>query len=109
MSAPGKSLGEGAGRMVQGELFQCPKFTTTFPTAGTRAALALDDLKRRPITQLDWLRPGRGWRLAAAVKEFDYLGWTVRAERVKVAQCARPIALYSRNRSQEAGHEPKPT
>ncbi len=95
MSAPAMTLAEGSGRMAQGELFQCPKFTPTIPTAGTRAALALDDLKRRPITQLDWLRPGRGWRLAAAVKELDYLGWPVRSERVKVAQCARPIALYS--------------
>jgi hypothetical protein len=39
------------------------------------ASIALTDLLARDLTQIDWLNDGKGWRLAAAVKELGYLGW----------------------------------
>lgn len=50
-------------------------FFASLPPHGSLAETALFDLLERDLTQRDWLREGKGWRLAAAVKELDYLGW----------------------------------
>lgn len=48
-------------------------FFACLPPKGSRAETALFDLMQRDLMQRDWLHTG--WRLAAAVKELDYLGW----------------------------------
>jgi hypothetical protein len=49
------------------------------PQPGTKAWLLLRDLlEAEGVTQVDWLCVmGRGWRLAAAVKELRYLNWPI--------------------------------
>jgi len=72
-----------------------PPFFPLMPTAGTYADLALNDLLARDLTQIDWLNDGKGWRLAAAVKELGYLGWESISIRVDTPSRRRPIARYS--------------
>lgn len=79
----------------QNELFDLPTFCPILPPHGSAAELALDDLLARDLTQLEWLQEGKGWRLAAAVKELDYLGWEPISIRVKCNGWGRPIARYS--------------
>lgn len=57
-------------------------FFASLPPHGSLAETALFDLLERDLTQRDWLREGKGWRLAAAVKELDYLGWQPNSIRV---------------------------
>jgi hypothetical protein len=57
-------------------------FFAVLPPHGSKAEVALYDLLERDVTQRDWLREGKGWRLAAAVKELDYLGWQPKSIRV---------------------------
>ena len=72
-----------------------PRFCPILPPSHSAAAQALDDLLQRDLTQLDWLESGNGWRLAAAVKELDYLGWEPQSIRVKCQGWGRKIARYS--------------
>ena len=81
-------------------LFEGPAFCPLMPPRGSDAERALNDLLVRDLTQPDWLNEGKGWRLAAAVKELGYLGWEPISVRVKWKGCKRPIAKYSL--SQEA-------
>ena len=83
------------GASEQNELFDLPAFCPILPTANSSASLALDDLLQGDLTQIDWLQSGKGWRLAAAVKELDYLGWCPVSILVKCNGWARPIARYS--------------
>jgi hypothetical protein len=83
------------GAIGQGELFDVPVFCPSLPPTNSYAAQALHDLLNGSLTQLDWLQRGLGWRLAAAIKELDYLGWCPDSVRVKCAGWARPIARYS--------------
>jgi hypothetical protein len=83
------------GAIEQGELFDVPVFRPRLPPANSYAAQALHDLLNGTLTQLDWLQRGFGWRLAAAIKELDYLGWCPESMRAKCAGWARPIAHYS--------------
>ncbi len=70
-------------------------FCPILPPRGSAAEQALVDLLARDLTQLEWIQDGRGWRLAAAVKELDYLGWEPCSIRVKCNGWGRPIARYS--------------
>ena len=72
-----------------------PSFMPIMPPPNSAAALALYDLVERNITQIDWLREGKGWRLAAAVKELGYLGWEPDSIRMQCDGWARPIAVYA--------------
>ena len=72
-----------------------PAFCPILPPRGSAAEQALNDLLARDLTQIDWLESGKGWRLAAAVKELDYLGWMPDSIRVKCNGWGRPIARYS--------------
>lgn len=65
------------------------------PPHGSAAEQALHDLMECSLTQLDWLRDGKGWRLAAAIKELGYLGWEPKSIRIPYSGCKRPIAMYS--------------
>lgn len=57
-------------------------FFASLPPHGSLAETALFDLLERDLNQRDWLREGKGWRLAAAVKALDYLGWQPKSIRV---------------------------
>ena len=70
-------------------------FCPILPPRGSAAEQALVDLLARDMTQLEWIQDGRGWRLAAAVKALDYLGWEPISIRVKCNGWGRPIARYS--------------
>jgi hypothetical protein len=72
-----------------------PSFMPIMPPPNSAAEQALYDLVQRDLTQLDWLHEGKGWRLAAAVKELDYLGWEPVSMRVRCDGWLRPIARYS--------------
>jgi hypothetical protein len=73
-------------------------FFAVLPPHGSKAETALRDLLGRDLTQRDWLREGKGWRLAAAVKELDYLGWKPKSIRIGRE------ALYSLPQTAKAFH-----
>jgi hypothetical protein len=79
----------------QAELFDLPTFCPILPPKNSTAEQALNDLLVRDLTQIDWLESGHGWRLAAAVKALDYLGWEPISIRVKCKGWVRKIARYS--------------
>jgi hypothetical protein len=71
-------------------------FNPTLPAPGSRAETLLHTLANsKTLTQPEWLAQGNGWRLAATVKELDYLGWQVRSTRVEVSGWPKPVAQYS--------------
>ena len=85
----------------QRELFKKPRARPQCPTKGSKAWLAVRDFASiGTLTQPDWLDMGRGWRLAAAVKELDYLGWRVMAAWVQPEGFPAPIKRYSLSASQ---------
>jgi hypothetical protein len=79
----------------QAELFDLPTFCPILPPKNSAAEQALNDLLARDLTQIDWLESGHGWRLSAAVKVLDYLGWEPVSIRVKCKGWGRKIARYS--------------
>lgn len=80
----------------QTSFWPAPEFSPLLPPRGTKAEQALDDLlAHEHITQIDWLQSGKGWRLSAAVKMLDYLGWQPISIQVKVEGWPAPVALYS--------------
>ena len=72
-----------------------PEFSPLLPPHGSAAEQCLYDLCAGDLTQIDWLQSGNGWRLAAAVKALDYLGWEPVSILVQTAGWKRPIARYS--------------
>lgn len=72
-----------------------PEFSPLLPPHGSAAEQCLYDLLEHDLTQLDWLQAGKGWRLSAAVKVLDYLGWQPQSIRVKCNGWGRPISRYS--------------
>jgi hypothetical protein len=75
--------------------FPKPPLNPTMPAPYSKAWLLLRDLLQGPVTQIDWLNMGRGWRLAAAFKELLYLGFPGEAEWVHADGWERPIKRYS--------------
>lgn len=72
-----------------------PIFCPMLPPVHSAAAVALADLLTGDVTQIDWLKAGKGWRLAAAIKELDYLGWEPSSILVQCGEWKNPIARYS--------------
>lgn len=73
-----------------------PSFCPRLPTPQSPAGLALDALLAHPhITQVDWLRWGNGWRLAAAIMDLNYADWEVQSELMQQPEWPKPIAVYS--------------
>ena len=70
-------------------------FTPLLPPHGSAAEQALNDLLTRDLTQIDWLNERKGWRLSAAVKSLDYLGWEPISVMVQHTDWPNPIARYS--------------
>lgn len=96
MIAPADNRGDGGGRKMkqeQGELFE-RHLTASYPKPDSQAGIALAQLLRgEHLRQADWLHVG--WRLAAAIKELDYLGWPIVSQPVSIPSRKRPIADYS--------------
>lgn len=77
----------------QFELLPSPPFNPTWPNSGTLAAEALVRL----LTGERLTQPAFGtsrWRLAAYIKDLDYLGWPVKSAPIHFPGRARPIAQY---------------
>lgn len=55
----------------------------------------MNDLLVRDLTQIDWLTERKGWRLSAAVKALDYLGWEPDSIMVQHPAWPNAIARYS--------------
>ena len=72
-----------------------PPFAPSMPPVGSAAETALHDLLARDLTQIDWLRERKGWRLSAAVKALDYLGWQPFSIMVQDPGWPNAIARYS--------------
>ncbi len=70
-------------------------FCPILPPYGSAAEQALFDLLERDLTTLDWINEGKGWRLAAAIKELGYLGWEPKSVMVLCNGWGKPIARYS--------------
>ncbi len=79
----------------QNELFDLPAFCPILPPAGSAAETALNDLLARDLTQIDWLNERKGWRLSAAVKSLDYLGWEPDSILIQHPEWPNAIARYS--------------
>ena len=76
-------------------MFEGPAFCPIMPPKNSLTEQALFDLLARDWTTPEWDKAGNGWRLAAAVKDLDYLGWDPISVRVPYAGSKRPIARYS--------------
>ena len=76
-------------------MFEGPAFCPLLPPCGSAAETALNDLLARDLTQIDWLNERKGWRLSAAVKSLDYLGWEPISIMVNHADWPNAIARYS--------------
>ena len=70
-------------------------FCPLLPPHGSAAEQALTDLLARDLTQIDWLNERKGWRLSAAVKSLDYLGWEPFSIMVQHPEWPNAIARYS--------------
>jgi len=70
-------------------------FCPLLPPHCSATEQALYDLMERDLTTLDWINEGKGWRLAAAIKELGYLGWEPKSVLVLCNGWGKPIARYS--------------
>lgn len=100
MITPAGNLGEGSGRRKQQRnSTSCDLFPDTlppvspalWPSAGTRAAEALEALLTGPQNQADY---PHGWRLAASIQALEYDGWVFLRREICRPGCRRPIAEY---------------
>ena len=82
------------GASKQLSFLPCLTFCPKFPNPNSPEAAALLALLEGELTQVDWLKRGMGWRLAAAIKELDYLGWEPESILLKRDSWPRPIAVY---------------
>ena len=73
-----------------------PVVAAVRPTAGTRAADALDACIAAPQNQAEYWQ---GWRLAAYVKSLEYLGWRFLKRDIIKPGCRRPITEYAIDRA----------
>lgn len=62
-----------------------------FPKTGTRADETLQALLNGPQNQADYIH---GWRLAASVKELEYLGWVIKKRPIIKPGCRSEITEY---------------
>lgn len=70
-----------------------PEFSAISPEIGTLQYRALIAMAIEPISQINWLSNGCGWRLSATVNALNNKGWEVLSERRKVNGTS--IAIYS--------------
>lgn len=67
----------------------CP----SWPSEKSRENVALSLLFKGALNQLEWLRLGHGWRLAAVIKNLDYMGWRPVSNLISVGN-QKNIASY---------------
>jgi hypothetical protein len=79
----------------QAEMFDLPIFCPLMLPRNTATEQVLLALLERELTLLEWLKAGNVWRLAAEIKELDYLGWEPTSIRVKCNGWGCKIALHS--------------
>ena len=70
-----------------------PLFSAISPEIGTLQHRALRAMMQKPITQIDWLSSGNGWRLSAAINSLKNKGWNIKSERYIAND--KQIAIYS--------------
>jgi hypothetical protein len=73
-----------------------PVVAALWPTRGTRADEALQAMQQGPQNQADYWQ---GWRLAAYVKDLEYLGWAFLKRDITRPRCRRPITEYAIDRT----------
>lgn len=73
-----------------------PVTPALWPTRGTRADEALQAMQQGPQNQADYWQ---GWRLAAYVKELEYLGWAFLKRDISRPRCRRSITEYRIDRT----------
>ena len=73
-----------------------PVVAALWPTRGTRADEALQAMQQGPQNQADYWQ---GWRLAAYVKELEYLGWAFLKRDISRPRCRRSITEYRIDRT----------
>ncbi len=73
-----------------------PVVPARWPTVGTRADEALQALLIAPQNQADYWQ---GWRLAAYIKELEYLGWAFLKRDISRPRCRRQITEYRIDRT----------
>lgn len=91
MNKPRTRQSNGAAQL---SLLPEPTFCPKPPNPNSAECAALVALLEGELTQVDWLRRGKGWRLAAAIKDLDYLGWEPESILLKREGWPRPIAVY---------------
>lgn len=73
-----------------------PVVAALWPTRGTRADEAWQAIYQGPQNQADYWQ---GWRLAAYVKELEYLGWRFIKRDITRPGCRRAITEYQIDRT----------
>lgn len=73
-----------------------PVVAALWPNRGTRADEALQAMQQGPQNQADYWQ---GWRLAAYVKDLEYLGWAFLKRDITRPRCRRPITEYAIDRT----------
>jgi hypothetical protein len=95
MKKPPTTLQASGALSEQFSLITSLLFCPTLPPRGSAAEQALTDLLARDLTQIDWIAERKGWRLSAAVKSLDYLGWKPKSIMVQHPEWRNPIARDS--------------
>lgn len=76
-----------------------PVVPASWPASGTRAFEALQAMIVAPQNQADYWP---GWRLAAYVKELEYLGWCFIKRSISKPGCRREISEYKLDQTDPA-------
>lgn len=74
-------------------LLPTPIFSPIKPEKSTLPYLALLEMLKNSITQIEWLKLGYGWRLSATINVLNEMGWCVISERRLVK--GKSIGIYS--------------
>ena len=91
MNRPRTRQSNGAAQL---SLLPEPVFCPKSPNPNSAEFAALVALLEGELTQVEWLKRGMGWRLAAAIKGLDYLGWEPESILLMRDGWPRPIAVY---------------
>ncbi len=81
---------------ARGEQISMPpqaEFCPNLPKQGSLPFIALAAMAKEPITQIDWLEKGYGWRLSSTINKLNNFGWNVQSRRVDLR--GTTIAIYS--------------
>ena len=89
-----KPLTRQSNRAAQLSLLPEPTFCPKYSNPNSAEYVALVAMLEGELTQIEWLKRGKGWRLAAAIKELDYLGWEPESILLKREGWTKPIAVY---------------